>query len=236
MTLHPTLRPLPWGGGNPALWQLKYEVEDERFLQIFADFSQLIRRSEKACEQAARSGNEEYEQAVADSESDYIEEIIGASFLILQAKIRRVLHAAERLRNFMAPKIDLAGLSRDKAIKLCGRYKRKHASQIELIWDIGNYYKHRDEWPAAVWRGSKDGKLKQSRKTRKSVQRVGITSGSTGNMRTAYDFFEIDPYSDCGRLAEQVQDWAKQVYDLAQTQLKAKLPPATAARGRKKKR
>lgn len=238
MAVNPLVRPMPLGGGNPALWLLKYEVDDERFLQIFADFSRLLRRSEKTCEQAANTGNEDYAQAVGGSEADYIEEIIGASFLVLQAKIRRVTHAAERLRSYLlAHQIDIADLQRAKAIKIGGRYKRKKASLIELVWDIGNYYKHRDEWPVEVWRATKtkDRQVTLARKTRKSVERVGITMSSTGNMRKAYEFFGLDPYSKCEQLAEQVQDWAKRVYDLAQTQMKAKLPGATAITSRKKK-
>ena len=51
--------------------------------------------------------------------------------------------------------------------------------------------------------------------------------GSTGNMRTAYKFFDIDPYSNCERLAEQVQEWAVQVHARARMQIKA----ALSARG-----
>jgi hypothetical protein len=41
-------------GRNPELWQLKHELEDDRFPQIFADYARLIRRSEEACERAAQ--------------------------------------------------------------------------------------------------------------------------------------------------------------------------------------
>jgi hypothetical protein len=40
-------------------------------------------------------------------------------------------------------------------------------------------------------------------------------------MRTAYEFFGIDPYSKCEQLAEQVQGWATQVYTTAQSRLQA---------------
>lgn len=34
MASNDILKPSPWGRGNPSLWQLKYEVDDERFVQI----------------------------------------------------------------------------------------------------------------------------------------------------------------------------------------------------------
>jgi hypothetical protein len=224
MPVHELLKTTPFGRGNIALWKLKHEVDDDRFLKIFSDLAQLIRRSEKACECAARQDNPAYEEFVAEVESDYLEELIGASFIVLQAKIRRVVSAAISLHDhLLAQQIDLSDLSVRNVRKLGGRYKRKNASLIELIWDVGNFYKHRDEWPHDVWRdkaGNENRRLDGSRRTRKSVERVGITFGSTGNMRTAYTFFDIDPFSKCERLAEQVQEWAVQVHVRARSQLK----------------
>src|SRR6266571_3652573 len=59
---------------NHGLWLLKHEVNDERFLQIFADFAGLIRRSERACEKAQAQGIPDYADYVVDSECDYLEE------------------------------------------------------------------------------------------------------------------------------------------------------------------
>ena len=216
---------------NPLLQLLKHEAGDDRFLEIFEEFARILRRSEALCEHAERNGPEDFAHLVIDGEADYVEEIIGASFVVLQTKIRRVTFAAERLRSQLLSQhsIDIPELERGRAIKIGGSYKRKRASLIELIWDMGNYYKHRDEWPAAVWRNPrKRDRHGQSRKTRKSVQRLGIKMSSTGNMRAAYEFFGIDPYSDCEKLARQVQAWAEQLYELAQKQLKAKahtVPP-----------
>ena len=85
---------------------------------------------------------------------------------------------------------------------------------IGLIWDVANYYKHRDEWSDEVWEhvGKSDRWLEQARRTRRSVQKIGIVQSSTGNLRTAYEFFGITPYSNCRQLAEKVQAWAEGVY------------------------
>jgi hypothetical protein len=208
---------------NHTLWLLKHEVGDDRFLQIFGDFAGLIRRSEKACEKAARSDNADYAQFVAESEAEYLEEIIGASFLVLQAKIRRVCSATERLRKFAQTQhsIELGGLDGTRIRKLTGRYKTSGPSLIELVWAVGNYYKHRDEWDHSVWRSKKANEaepnwLRQARGTRKMAKRVGIVEFSTGNMRTAYEYFGIDPYSKCEQLAKEVQQWSERVYHEAQ--------------------
>lgn len=138
MPVHEHLKASPFGRGNSALWKLKHEVDDERFLKIFNDFAQLIRRSEKACEKAARQDNPDYEEFVAEMESEYLEELIGASFIILQAKIRRVISAAKSLHDHLrAEQIDIPDLTMRNVRKLGGRYKRKDASLIDLVWDVG---------------------------------------------------------------------------------------------------
>ena len=91
------LRPTPLSGGNSYLWGLKHEVEDDRYIRILDDIAKLIQISELACDKAMKSGPQEYADIVTDAECDYIEELIGAVFLILQVKIRRVVNAAIQL-------------------------------------------------------------------------------------------------------------------------------------------
>jgi hypothetical protein len=208
---------------NHRLWLLKHEVDDERFQQIVGDFAGLIRRSERACKKAAEQGNPDYAEAVADTESDYLEELVGASFLVLQAKIRRVAKAAERLVTFMNEQHGLTvnGLDYNSIFSLGGNYRKTGHTRIELIWAVGNYYKHRDEWDADVWKNRSPGVQgrdphRQSRGTRQTIEKIGIVQFSTGNMRTAYEFFGIAPYSECEKLAEKVQVWAKKVYQRAE--------------------
>ena len=225
MTLEELLQPHPFGGGNPHLWGLKYDVEDERFLRIFGDFARLISRSEKACEKTTEQTDPDYQQFVAEAEGDYLEELIGASFIVLQTKIRRVTSSALVFYKAMLAEhqIDIRELSCTTQIHKIGgeRYKRKQASLVKLIWDVGNYYKHRDEWPDEVWRKKRASeKKKLSVTTCRSVQRVGIVQFSTGNMLKAYQFFDIYPYSKCKQLADKVQWWADQVYQTAVESLK----------------
>ena len=47
---------------------------------------------------------------------------------------------------------------------------------------------------------------------------------STGNMRTAYEYFGIDPYSKCESLARDVQDWSERVYGEAHRLAKKAAP------------
>jgi len=185
---------------------LRHNVDDERFLQIFADFARLIRTSVKLCER---------DDDFPEDEVNYIEELLGLSFVLLQAKIRRVGKAAAGVSKAAAKASPLAP---SNVRALGGPYKDTGKSLAELIWAVGNYYKHCDEWNREVWEDKKadeqkNDSLKQSRNTRRIIEEVGIKRRSTGNMRTAYDFFEIDWASDCTPLAAKVQEWANAVYE-----------------------
>lgn len=189
---------------RPTVWSLrlrllKYEVEDTKLSDLLDDLARSMRRSEAACEKASE-GNPEIADAICDDEVTYIEELIGTALVALQTRIRRVREATNDF-NVRPMEIgdEFAGTGR---------------TLISLIWHVANYYKHRDEWSDEVWDDtpSKEKAVEKSRHTRRIVQVTGIEKSSTGNLRTASEFFGIYPYSNCGQLAEKVQDWAEAVY------------------------
>lgn len=236
MTTSDLLKPRPFGGGNPELWGLKYDVEDDRFVRILSDIGRLIRRSEDKFEKAENVGNPDYLEYLGEVEGDYLEDLIGAAFLALQTKIRRVTKAAEKLRDAMRQEhgIEIGRFSSEREIRgLLGNYRSSTTSLVNLIWDIGNYFKHNDEWPPDVWEepapGEKD-RLRRERETRRNVQAAGIVQSSTGNMRKTYEFFGIEPYSTCGDLADEVQHWADAVYEHARQAIAASVKPGRARR------
>ena len=197
-------------------------VEDDTVTRLIDDLASSIRHSEEICDQASKNGDQD--ELCAD-EVDYIEDLIGISFVVLQTKIRRVSSRAvslnEELVAFGLNTIASFETQRT-ALALGDKYGDTGATLVELAWDIGNYFKHRDEWPPEVWDEEVEGEknpIKNTRKTRKSVERVGIVWNSTHNMRTACEFLGVTPYSSCAKLAEAVQHWANDVLHHAQTKL-----------------
>ena len=83
--------------------------------------------------------------------------------------------------------------------------------------DIGNYFKHRDEWSNEVWQDIKthNKSVKRSRATRIAAQKLGVTRRSTCNMRSAIEKLGISKYSEIIKLADAVDDWAAAIHDEA---------------------
>jgi hypothetical protein len=214
---------------NHALRFLKYDVEDDQYLRIFGGIAELIRTSEQVCESADCRDDE----AIIDREADYLEELIGISFVLLQAKIRRVTSSTLKLCKVMKGQgVELEELSsREKILSIGEDLESQQLRPAQLAWDIGNYYKHRDEWPDAVWyyeplaaqepkKQPVDRATEMGRKTRRVVEGLGVVEGSTGNMRTIYESLGVCPYSDCRRLAYEIQRWAEQVLECAETSVR----------------
>jgi hypothetical protein len=187
---------------------LEIDVRDDRFIRIIDDIASLIATSEAACTDAMQRGDDDYADAVITTETDYLEDLIGTIFLMLQTKIRRVGESAADLSKTLEASYGQAAKiwADARAVRAeGGDYKSTGLSLVELIWAVGNYFKHRDEWSHDVWTSQGNG---MDVKTRKLVQAVGVVESSTGNMRAALEFFGVDPYSSCGKLAQDVQNWA----------------------------
>jgi hypothetical protein len=105
------------------------------FYEFFEETSKLIRASARLCDRA-----HDDDDLIVEDELHYIEELLGISFVLLQAKIRRVEEAA---------KIKPLGFADARAF--VGPYKDTNESLVSLIWAIANYYKHHNEWGSEEW-------------------------------------------------------------------------------------
>lgn len=180
---------------SAKLDRLEHSVREERFPRMFDEIAQLIGASERAYAEAASGDykDEEYIAEIFYEETETIEELIGVAFLVLQMKITRVRTAASRV---LAEGCDLLELGGNH-----GPYKH---SLIKLIWEVANYYKHREAWSSA--------QRKAHPATLEVVKELGILTSHRGNMAMAFEKLGITrPYSGCRNLAFHVKNWGEQV-------------------------
>src|SRR5579875_3446017 len=165
--------------------RLKSAVEEEYLFQLFEESVQKIKALVYAREKTARSGNMD----LAFEESKNIEEnTIGIALLILQKKIHRVLNSAKPF----FPNQDIR--------EILGKYNNKSYSLITIIWELANYYKHREE--TDFW--------KRNTKTINVVDAVGVDKRS--NLLKALESLGVS-LDDCSQLADHVQKWAEKVLE-----------------------
>jgi hypothetical protein len=80
--------------GNVAICTrlLECDVKDDTVTRVMDDIAQSIRHLERRFEEASRKSDQD-DQWFWDGENDYLEELIGVSFVVLQSKVRRVAQA-----------------------------------------------------------------------------------------------------------------------------------------------
>ena len=204
--------------------RLEYEANDELFGRVLSDIGRLIAKSEEECKKASQHDDEELAEIVYDAEAEYIEELIGSAFLLMQTKIRRVTETVKKLEAALTAGggANTPDFTDDGTIKALGRdFKHSGKSLVAIVWAFGNYYKHRDEWPSKVWSIVSTNACKHSVRTRETVQLAGVVQYGTGNMRAGFDFLDVNPYSDCIKLGEHVQKWVDTVYQVAKQAVQA---------------
>jgi hypothetical protein len=190
-------------------------VEDDTVARVVDDIHRLIRIEEFLTREMIRY-NQDKADDVLSGGGNYIEDLIGASLVLLQAKISRVVSCALAVRQAATEfELDLPEFDGQvKILALGGTYQDTGSSVVELVWHLGNYYKHRDQWSRDTWEQPE----RKTEKTIEGIAKVGI--GQHGDLRTAFEFFGLDTHiPDCVPLAKEVQEWAERVYGYARAQL-----------------
>jgi hypothetical protein len=92
----------------------------------------------RAAEKRINSGGED----IADYEVEVIENMLGVAYVACQPQITAVVQAALNLPGH--------GL-RARALRARGpRFDGSH-SKVEVLWELANYFKHRDQWSRDSW-------------------------------------------------------------------------------------
>ena len=148
-----------------------------------------------------------------------IEELAGVGFTLAQVYISQVISSTESL-------CQIAGIERPKPLMIRQSNSRRVGSsqftQIEVIWDVANYYKHKDEWQGKSWRHierSQSRVDKQRAKTIQVLRAIGCEEHCTGNFRRAAEALGMANY-ELGQLAEILEAWHAKLREVYEEQLK----------------
>jgi hypothetical protein len=81
-------------------------------------------------------------------------------------------------------------------------------SKIEVLWELANYFKHRDEWDLDTWDGPP---TKQIAHTVDVIRAAGLQPSSSGNMRTGAEALGNPDYADLAVFEDVIERWARDV-------------------------
>lgn len=161
-----------------------------------------------------------------DRESDYLivddccdqtEELLGLAFVAAQGFITSVKAHVKRLPSQLGKPISIAiGPSILKLVPAPGNGKY---TAVEVINGVANFWKHREEW--STKEESHSGRIRtvwctdngHSKATITLVTEIGLSAGSTGNLRKAAELLGVaSSFSDLNPIRTALSEWAHAVY------------------------
>jgi hypothetical protein len=176
----------------------------------------------KRCDETVDNVAKGEEQGIWDEATEYIEDLLGISFVACQSYISFVVSDICRLHaacNSLAPPVILATTSGRKSdiLRTCSPLLKEACSQVQIIDAFANYYKHKDEWD---W--DWDNAPAKSKPTVEIIQSVGASKGCTGNMRTGAKVLGNDDYCNSRALIEPLETWGQMLFEAYSEELRAK--------------
>lgn len=223
---------------SPMIFRLivRYRMDDWHFVHLDRVLSPIaagIRKCGKTIDRADQSGNDEYAQMVADDEVEVVEGLLGAAFVVCQTHVERVTHAVDLLhkhaRKLPPPRgpVKLATTATGRSgVMGFGSVKvgTSSVTEVQAINAVANYFKHRDSWPGDWTRltattARLDRKDHQTASTMRTLQAIGLSGGSSGNLRTAAEALGNGGYADVDKLVDILQTWQRNLFQAYETEL-----------------
>jgi len=164
----------------------------------------------------------EHFDAIVDDETELIETLAGAAFVVCQTHITAVVTNAIGILDSLrsdAPQQPLP-LKPDKHALLSSGSPLDSPSQltrVQVIDAAANYFKHNDEW-GPDWSSVRG----ISARTVANLVALGLNQGSTGNLRQVLQVLGITEYDQLQQLAYDVADWAGTIAQVLTTECVAR--------------
>lgn len=152
-------------------------------------------------------------ESIAETEHEVIENLLGTAYVVCQAQITAVTMAALRVRT-QALKEGLVfsgyGGKRHEVRSIGDPYDANY-SKVEVLWALGNFFKHREEWGPAVWINPSG----NEQYTIPALRAAGLQTSSTGNLRTGSEALGNTEYYEMTIFEVIVRQWADKVRERA---------------------
>ena len=132
-----------------SLRLLDLAIDDEMYLAVLGPLAKGIGIAKSRVDEISDLDFKQFGEPLIDLETDLIENLLGATYVVCQAKITAVAQAAVNVRKAALAEnltVNAFGDQRSGVHRLGPNFDTTY-SKIEILWSLGNYFKHRDEWP-----------------------------------------------------------------------------------------
>ena len=194
---------------------LDHALDDETYASVLHTLGAGVRSAAARITEAEDTGNAGTAEFVTDIETETVENLLGAAYVVCQAQITAVAQVGLRIRG-QALKDGLTfsafgGNAHD--VRALGEAFDSGRSKIEVLWALGNYFKHREEWSLSTWSNPTG----VAQHTIPVITAAGLTPGSTGNLRTGAKALGNADYSDMTVFETIIRAWSNGVRNRTRT-------------------
>lgn len=197
---------------------LRIHVHDDTLERVLDSIAAAIAAAVERVNKASASGDEEYAEFLAETESPMIEALLGTAFIASQTRITAIYAGARGVYGSLEPsrQAKLPPLEEKRDVFALGATMAGSTySEVAVINAVANYFKHNDEWDHP---GDWSKLTKQSKATANTIMSIGLTSGSTANLRRAAEAFGWDASKpeSIHQIAAPISAWGEKLLALVQ--------------------
>jgi len=176
-------------------------AEADGYENVLGTLGGGIRKSVKRIDRAPN------DDMLVDVETEFLENMLGTVYVVCQNEITAVVQAALKVAD-TAPKKTIfhgrPGKNRESSVRALEPQFDKNLSKVEVLWQLGNYFKHREEWERSTWKGG-------SKWTVQAIKAAGLRPGSSGNLRQGAHALGNTAYTNVAVFQEIIRSWSENV-------------------------
>ena len=193
---------------------LRSTINDDTYARVLRTIGSGIKEAEVRVNMAHEENPKNLDMIV-DDECDFVENLLGAAFVVCQTQINTVTSRALTVYGALPTASETSYPS--DPYKLYGRgAEAGELSKVTGMVALANYFKHRSEW-AADW-SKQTGTAKH---TISKVTKIGLKQNCSGNLRTGAEWLGNSSYEKTEIFVNEINAWSKLVLEdcLSLTQL-----------------
>lgn len=206
---------------NRYAFHIRYIGRDEcqTLKSVLRTVGKAALNAEQRISDVAQSHDAEYLAELGAEETILIEDLLGCAFVAAQSYVTRITARIEWLHKRLERDGHRLTTTDGKKSALIDAFSDTLPStthtQIRVIWELANYFKHHEEWPPN-W----DKTDKKSKRTVAVVRAIGAAPNSSDNCRKGLVALGIHCPFDVYTIATIVADWHAKLADAYKNELK----------------
>lgn len=190
---------------------LELAAEDDGYRAVLKALSSGTRDAGRRADVAAKWRDTAASEGYILDECAVIEACLGAAYVVYQQRIGAVVVRALAIRSHHTKSgHEWRSFTSDpQSVRAIAADRRRRVSKIELIWHLGNYFKHSDEWGTRNWSTLKG----PAKKAALGIKSAGLDGWSSGILQSGAELLGNNGYDRVVVFADIIDEWAGAVLD-----------------------